>query len=101
MRSTYLKSLEHLKKYFSYSIIETNKTFLFWIKNYNSPSQDSKILMAVLSLGIVSKFPKAVRGRCYVKIVLIELIVLLADRDVKLRWSFIFTATFYKIVVAV
>ena len=48
MRSTYLKSLEHLKKYFSYSIIEINKTFQFWTKNYNAPSQDSKILMAFL-----------------------------------------------------
>ena len=100
MRSTYPKSLEHLKKYFPYSIIEINKTFQFWIKNYNVPSQDSKISMAFLSLEIVSKFPIAVRGRCYVKIVLIELIVLLADRDVRLMWSFIFTATFGKIVVA-
>ena len=55
MRSTYLTSLEHLRQYFPYSVIKINKIVLFWIKNYNVPSEDSKILMAFLSLGIVSR----------------------------------------------
>ena len=42
MRSTYLTSLEDLKKYFPYSIIKINKAVLCWINNYTVPSEDSK-----------------------------------------------------------
>ena len=67
MRSTYLTSLEDLKKYFPYSIIKISKTVLYWINNYTVPSKDSKLSMTVLSLGIVSNFPKAVTLLCLIK----------------------------------